>query len=67
MYSFVCSILKHQLNTNTLDENGTCISNGTCNAQFNIVSVLLKIIIFKVFGIIFFCSMSWVGKRFELF
>ena len=25
---FVCSILKHQLNTDTLDENGTCISNA---------------------------------------
>ena len=25
---FVCSILKHQLNTDKLDENGTCISNA---------------------------------------
>ena len=28
MYFFVCSILKHQLNTDILDENGTCISNA---------------------------------------
>ena len=25
---FVCSILKLQLNTDILDENGTCISNA---------------------------------------
>ena len=25
---FVCSVLKHQLNTDILDENGTCISNA---------------------------------------
>ena len=25
---FVCSILKHQLNTDVLDKNGTCISNA---------------------------------------
>ena len=28
MYFFVSSILKHQLNTDMLDENGTCISNA---------------------------------------
>ena len=28
MYFFVCSILKHQLNTDILDENGTYISNA---------------------------------------
>ena len=31
MYFFGCSILKYQLNTDILDENGTCI--------FNVVSV----------------------------
>ena len=25
---FFCSTLKHQLNTDTLDENGTCICNA---------------------------------------
>ena len=28
LYFFVCSILKHQLNADTLDKNGTCISNA---------------------------------------
>ena len=45
MYFFVCSILKHQLNTDILDENGTCMFQ--CHpesAQFNIVLVLLNII-----------------------
>ena len=28
LYFFVCSILKHHLNTDILDENGTCISNA---------------------------------------
>ena len=27
-FIFVYSILKYQLNTDTLDENGTCISNA---------------------------------------
>ena len=28
LYFFVCSILKHQLDTDILDESGTCISNA---------------------------------------
>ena len=28
MYCFVCSILKHQLNIDVLDENCTCISKA---------------------------------------
>ena len=28
MYFFVCSIFKNQLNTDILDENGTCIFNA---------------------------------------
>ena len=28
MYFFVCSILKHQLNTDIPDKNGICISNA---------------------------------------
>ena len=28
MYFGICSILKHQLNTDILDGNGTCISNA---------------------------------------
>ena len=28
MYFFISSILKHLLNTGTVDENGTCISNA---------------------------------------
>ena len=27
MYFFISSILKHLLNTDTVEENGTCISN----------------------------------------
>ena len=27
-YFFVCFTLKHQLNTDMLDKNGTCISNA---------------------------------------
>ena len=28
IYLYICSILKRQLNTDVLDENGTCISNA---------------------------------------
>ena len=49
MYFFVCSLLKHQLNTDTdiLDENGTGISNAVSVSSricsINIVSVLPNI------------------------
>ena len=49
MYFFVCSLLKHQLNTDTdiLDENGTGISNAVSvssrKCSINIVSVLPNI------------------------
>ena len=59
----------HQLNTDILDENGTCISNAVSLSSrkclINIVSVLLNIIFKHNFkkllnSLHFFCSMSGV-------
>ena len=37
MYFFVCSILKHQLNTDILDKNGTCTSNAVSVSSRNLI------------------------------
>ena len=42
MYFFVCSILKLQLNTDILDENGTCISNAV-----SVIKKVLNLILFR--------------------
>ena len=49
LINMICSILKHQLNTDILHKNGTCIQCHQGSAQFSFVFVLLNVILLSYF------------------